>query len=393
MPQVSVVIPVYNVGGYLLACLDSVSNQTLSDIEVICVDDGSTDESGRLLDLYAERDKRFVVIHKANAGVSAARNAGIEHATAPHIFFVDADDLIEPDACELIAKTFSEDSGLDIIKFSAEPFPKELSNPWIESTITLEDQVFDGYSDALLFETNARPFPWNGAYRTSFLRDNHITFPVGLTLGEDQVFSFKTLGRSARTRLMSVSLYRYRLSRKNSAMTLVSKRPVERLNKHLDVIDAILEDWRDQGRLGGESGRAMLVFVCSFVMLDILELKKRTARYDLASRFRDILLGYYSVQDMSLLLNEDRLKKPLLSLCSAPTGADVFSRMSIYTVVASIYGYKAALMRWVGTVRHTVALPYHLMREKLTLDVDYDDAPSMEDAIAELESREIPVNV
>ena len=61
MPQVSVVIPVYNVGGYLLACLDSVSNQTLSDIEVICVDDGSTDESGRLLDLYAERDKRFVV--------------------------------------------------------------------------------------------------------------------------------------------------------------------------------------------------------------------------------------------------------------------------------------------------------------------------------------------
>ena len=312
MPQVSVVIPVYNVGGYLLACLDSVSNQTLSDIEVICVDDGSTDESGRLLDLYAERDKRFVVIHKANAGVSAARNVGIEHAIAPHIFFVDADDLVEPDACELIAKTFSEDSGLDIIKFSAEPFPKELSNPWIESTITLEDQVFDGYSDALLFETNARPFPWNGAYRTSFLKDNHITFPVGLTLGEDQVFSFKTLGRSARTRLMSVSLYRYRLSRKNSAMTLVSKRPVERLNKHLDVINALLEDWRDQGRLGGESGRAMLVFVCSFVMLDILELKKKTARYDLASRFRDILLGYYSVQDMSLLLNEDRLKKPLL---------------------------------------------------------------------------------
>lgn len=393
MPQVSVVIPVYNVGGYLLACLDSVSNQTLSDIEVICVDDGSTDESGHLLDLYAERDKRFVVIHKANAGVSAARNTGIEHAIAPHIFFVDADDLVEPDACELIAKTFSEDSGLDIIKFSAEPFPKELSNPWIESTITLEDQVFDGYSDALLFETNARPFPWNGAYRTSFLKDNHITFPVGLTLGEDQVFSFKTLGRSDRTRLMSASLYRYRLSRKNSAMTLVSKRPVERLNKHLDVIDALLEDWRDQGRLGGESGRAMLVFVCSFVMLDILELKKKTARYDLASRFRDILLGYYSVQDMSLLLNEDRLKKPLLSLCSAPTGADVFSRMSIYTVVASIYGYKAALMRWVGTVRHTVALPYHLMREKLTLDVDYDDAPSMEDAIAELESREIPVNV
>ena len=192
---------------------------------------------------------------------------------------------------------------------------------------------------------------------------------------------------------MSVSLYKYRLSRKNSAMTLVSKRPVERLNKHLDVIDAILEDWRDQGRLGGESGRAMLVFVCSFVMLDILELKKKTARYDLASRFRDILLGYYSVQDMSVLLNEDRLKKPLLALCSASDGAGVFSRMSIYRVVASIYGYKAALMRWIGTVRHAVTLPYHLMREKLTPDVDYDDAPSMEDAIAELESREIPVNV
>lgn len=92
--MVSIIVPVYNVEEYLSECVDSVLNQTYSDIEVILVDDGSTDQSGNICDEYAEMDSRIKVIHKKNEGVSAARNTGIETASGERIIFVDSDDCL-----------------------------------------------------------------------------------------------------------------------------------------------------------------------------------------------------------------------------------------------------------------------------------------------------------
>ena len=94
MPFFSIIIPVYNVAPYLRECLDSVIAQTFTDWEAICVDDGSTDGSGAILDEYAAKDKRFRVIHQKNAGVSVARNAAIELMHGDWFLFVDADDVI-----------------------------------------------------------------------------------------------------------------------------------------------------------------------------------------------------------------------------------------------------------------------------------------------------------
>ena len=88
VPKVSVIIPVYNVEKYLRECLDSVINQTLKDIEIICVDDGSTDSSGKILDEYAQKDKRIKVIHQENQGLGAAHNVGIDLAKGEYIGFV-----------------------------------------------------------------------------------------------------------------------------------------------------------------------------------------------------------------------------------------------------------------------------------------------------------------
>ena len=93
---ISVIIPVYNVAEYLPQCLDSVVSQTYRNLEIITVDDGSTDGSGTICDQYAEKDSRFRVIHKANGGVSSARNEGLKTAVGDLIGFVDADDWIEP---------------------------------------------------------------------------------------------------------------------------------------------------------------------------------------------------------------------------------------------------------------------------------------------------------
>ena len=93
MPAISIIIPVYNVEKYLRRCLDSVLNQTFQDWQAICVNDGSPDNSAVILDEYAKRDSRFVVVHKENGGSSDARNAGMKHATGDYIMYLDSDDL------------------------------------------------------------------------------------------------------------------------------------------------------------------------------------------------------------------------------------------------------------------------------------------------------------
>ncbi len=92
MPKVSIIVPVYNVEKYLSTCLDSLINQTLKDIEIICINDGSTDNSLNILNEYAQKDTRIIVINKENSGPGSCRNLGIEKATGEYIQFVDSDD-------------------------------------------------------------------------------------------------------------------------------------------------------------------------------------------------------------------------------------------------------------------------------------------------------------
>ena len=110
MPKVSVIIPVYNVEKYLVECLNSVTNQTLKDIEIICVNDGSTDNSADILDNYAQKDSRIIVIHKENEGVSVARNLGIDKSTGEYLMFVDSDDILTLTACQKAYDTVTKDN-------------------------------------------------------------------------------------------------------------------------------------------------------------------------------------------------------------------------------------------------------------------------------------------
>lgn len=114
-PLVSVVVPVYNVSSYLEQCLDSVVNQTYKNLEIILVDDGSTDDSGAICDRYAEKDSRIQVIHKENGGLSSARNVGLERITGEWALFIDSDDWIELNTLELLFEQKDERS--EIVEF------------------------------------------------------------------------------------------------------------------------------------------------------------------------------------------------------------------------------------------------------------------------------------
>ena len=99
-PLISVIVPVYNVEPYLRKCLDSIVNQTYKNLDIILVDDGSTDNSGAICDEYTQKDDRIIVIHQANAGQSAARNAALDTMRGEYVMFVDSDDWLEIEACE-----------------------------------------------------------------------------------------------------------------------------------------------------------------------------------------------------------------------------------------------------------------------------------------------------
>ena len=115
MAKVSVVIPVYNVENYVKECLDSVKNQTLQELEIICVDDGSTDGSGAVLDQYAKEDARFHVIHKKNEGYGKAMNTGMEAVTSPYVGIVESDDWVSPTMYEELYQVM-EETKADVVK-------------------------------------------------------------------------------------------------------------------------------------------------------------------------------------------------------------------------------------------------------------------------------------
>ena len=111
-PKISIIIPVYNTEKYLSRCLDSLLNQTFQDWCAICIDDGSTDNSAKILDKYTKNDNRFIVIHKKNAGVSSARNDGVTKANSEYVMFLDSDDILYPTAIEKMYERITADSDL-----------------------------------------------------------------------------------------------------------------------------------------------------------------------------------------------------------------------------------------------------------------------------------------
>ena len=120
-PKISIIIPMYGVEKYLRRCLDSVQRQTFAEWQAICVDDGSPDKSGEIAEEYARADKRFVVVHKENGGLSDARNAGMPKATGEYVMFLDSDDFIHPQTME-IAYSLAKQNKSDIVSFTYDRF-------------------------------------------------------------------------------------------------------------------------------------------------------------------------------------------------------------------------------------------------------------------------------
>ena len=172
MPQVSVVIPVYNIEAHLRQCLDSVAGQTLSDLEVVCVDDGSTDASPAILEEYAQKDPRFQVIRQANAGPGAARNRGMERSSGRYLIFLDSDDWFEPDFLERMTAR-AEETGADVTICRADEFDTHsgqvYDGSWMLKTQLLPGAVFSPREAAGAVFQFTYGWPWDKLYRRDYI--------------------------------------------------------------------------------------------------------------------------------------------------------------------------------------------------------------------------------
>lgn len=257
-PKISVIIPVYNVEPYLRQCLDSVVNQTLKDIEIICIDDCSTDNSLEILKEYAQKDGRIVLIHmEVNQGAYVARNKGLEVASGEYIGFVDPDDYIELNTYEVSYNTARQNDA-DIVVFGGKSFGKV--EAWADKELTTPDCTYrKDFIKALLYTKGARLHVWNKIYKKSLLDSNKVTFVEGRT-GFDMVFNFKVFPLAKTIIFISDKFCHWRKGVDSSISATKWEDLNFRYQQEINLFSLICKDWRNSNYIKGNE-LALLEYV------------------------------------------------------------------------------------------------------------------------------------
>ena len=244
MPKISIIVPCYNVDKYLEQCLDSLVGQTLQDIEIIAVDDGSPDTSGAILDQYGAKDSRVKPIHKKNGGVSAARNDGIEAATGEYIFFCDGDDWLPLDACQLLWEE-AEKTGADMV-FGDIWRAWDDRNEYLrlfEKTFYYDDPAFIRELIRTNFYYTYRPLApmqdaadglygtcWNKIVKRSLLMEKNVRFDLRVKgIYDDVIYSGNVMAVAKTVAYIGKPVYYYR--QVATSMTRVFKKNVLEINE------------------------------------------------------------------------------------------------------------------------------------------------------------------
>lgn len=255
-PLVSVIVPVYNASSHLPQCLESILNQTYPALQVICVDDQSTDSSLEILCSYAERDNRVTVLTKQNEGVSIARNYGLSKADGEYILFVDSDDWIELNTCE-IAVEHALEGNYDVVMWS---YIRERQGESLAKRIYDVDVVFKSASDVrsklhrrmvgILDAELSRPEDadalctvWGKLYKAQIIKEQNIEFYDIREIGtyEDGLFNLDFFGYAENALFLNQNLYHYRRTECSSLTTAYNPKLREQWAKLFQILKSYIE--------------------------------------------------------------------------------------------------------------------------------------------------------
>ena len=237
MAKVSVVVPIYNVEKYLDRCLKSLINQTLYDIEIILINDGSTDDSKDIAEYYAIKDERILLINQSNKGSSAARNTGIDNATSEYIMFLDSDDFYEPQCVETAYKNIKNDES-DILIFGSRHIDQ--NNSIIKEIIParIEGMALEDMPQLLLKIENCT---WDKIYRLSLFKNNEIRYPENLYY-QDFAVTFHILANVKHISSISDKLVNYSVNRIGGETSEISNH----LFDIFEIIELIIKYFKEK---------------------------------------------------------------------------------------------------------------------------------------------------
>lgn len=222
-PKISVIVPVYNVEKYLHRCIESILAQTFTDFELLLIDDGSTDKSGNICDGYAQKDKRIMVFHKKNGGVSSARNLGIDNATGIWLYFVDSDDLIDKDAFNIFMDKVIPNIDLIMAGYyvvAGDGTIVERPKNKRETNLTYQEALKEMFKPS---DLGYQGYLWCKIFKNQIIKDNLLYFDENISFNEDRLFIINYICASKKNVVYTtVPVYSY-ISRIGSAMSSLKK--------------------------------------------------------------------------------------------------------------------------------------------------------------------------
>lgn len=268
-PKITIVVPVYNTGKYLEKCMQSLISQTMEELEIICVNDGSTDNSLALLEHYQDSDSRVRVINQKNQGLSEARNTGIRAATAEYLMFLDSDDWIDPETCDS-AFAAARDYGADIVIWS---YVREFAN------LSLPQPVIDQESDTAVFgkgkqgcnlhrrilgligdelrtpeKIDSLVTAWGKLYKTALITDSQIKFIDTKIIGtEDALFNVYVFGTAETIVSLNHCYHHYRKDNQGS----LTKSYKPKLYQQWQTLFGYMQDYIADNNLGPDYQQAL----------------------------------------------------------------------------------------------------------------------------------------
>lgn len=227
---ISVIIPIYNVENYLDKCLDSIIKQTYKNIEIICVNDGSTDSSLEILQNYTKKDARIKIINQPNKGVGCARNVGLSIANGEFVSFIDSDDRVDENLYQTCMDNINEN--IDIIVFGAKTL--NLKNNKIYKGQYSSKRFKEDFNISNLF--NIYTVAWNKLYRNSFIKNNNVIFGTTKT-GEDQLFFIQAVLNAQNIFILKKDLYFYYKYRKGALTNKKDFTDLSTINNAYNIIN------------------------------------------------------------------------------------------------------------------------------------------------------------
>ena len=299
-PVISIIIPMYNVSSSIERCLLSVLDNSSANVELLCVDDGSNDNTVDTVEKIAQNDQRVKLLKNNHLGVSSARNTGLDYAKGKYIAFVDSDDAVEHNAF-LKIESLLEKTGCDCLTFGGYAKGESKRATDISKGLLLPDACF--YTSEILgkalFEIpSCDLFIWNKVFSADIIQKNSIRFDKNISLGEDRAFIFDCFIHVNTLVSVSDKLYIYTADHENSITDNFSKSYYKKACSHLMVVKHIFNSWSKTDKIKMDATKRMLNWASAYVYRPQKEKYTDVEKRKIIGDFSSIVHAYYPTSNI-----------------------------------------------------------------------------------------------